>query len=90
MRTTWASWAPDEMQNAAESEALTGFDALGATMRHFIGALPYYGAYTEYEDHVAACGFCQASETSECLAGAALFDVARVGLREQHRLAARN
>ena len=90
MRTTWADWKTDDMQDAAESAARSGFDALGATMRHFVETLPYYGAYSEYEEHVAVCAHCQRDEFTDCPKGAALFSVARIGLGEQQRFAARN
>lgn len=90
MRTTWAVWAPDEMRDAAASEARTGFDGLGAVQRFYVASLPYYGAYSEYEDHVAACAVCQRDPLTDCPLGADLFDQARIGLSEQHRLAARN
>lgn len=90
MRTTWTDWKPDDMQDAAESEARTGFDALDAPKRHFLAPLPYYGAYAEYENHVAMCAECQSSITAECPEGAVLFSTARVGLDEQRRLAASN
>ncbi|MGW2213237.1 hypothetical protein [Streptomyces sp. NPDC001781] len=90
MRTTWAVWAPDDMRDAAESEARAGFDALAAPKRHFLEVLPYHGAYTEYEEHVAACGLCQQDEMTDCPVGEELSGAARIGLDEQHRLAASN
>lgn len=90
MRTTWETLNPDEMQDAAESEARTGFDALIAPRRFHLSALPYFPAYTEYEEHVAGCAVCQQDELTDCPIGEELFTLARIGLSEQHRLAASN
>lgn len=90
MRTTWTRWTLDDMQDAAESEARTGFDALAAPARHFLAPLPYHGAYTEYEEHVAGCTVCQQDEMTDCPIGEELFTLARIGLSEQQRLAASN
>lgn len=90
MRTTWADWKPKDMRDAAESEARAGFDALGATERDFVTALPYYGAFTEYRDHVTGCLSCREDDQADCPEGAGLLDTASVGLRAQSRLALNN
>lgn len=90
MRTTWTSWTPDELRDAAASGARTEFDGLGAPRRHFLAPLPYHGAYTEYEEHVTGCAVCQQDEMTDCPIGAELFELARIGLDEQRRLAASN
>lgn len=90
MRTTWTDWKPKDMRDAAESEARTGFDALGAMERDFVTALPYYGAFTEYRDHVTGCRNCREDGRADCPEGTGLLDVASVGLRTQARLALDN
>lgn len=90
MRTTWTSWKTDDMQDAAASEARTRFDALEAPERYFLAPLPYYGAYAEYEEHVAGCAPCQQDEFSDCPEGAELLDIARTGITEQADLALSN
>lgn len=90
MRTTWTSWETDDMQDAAASEARAGFDALGVRERDFLGPLPYYGAYAEYEEHVANCPVCKQDEFSDCPEGAELLDIARTGIGEQADLALSN
>lgn len=90
MRTTWTNWKPADMQDAAESEARTGFDALEVPERDFITTLPYYGAFTEYRDHVVGCADCREDDRTDCPEGAEMLRVARIGLVEQADLALSN
>ncbi len=90
MRTTWTDWQPSDMQDAAEAEARAGFDALKATARHFLAPLPYYGAYAEYEEHVANCTVCPQDELVDCAEGAEMLIIARTGIEEQAVLALGN
>lgn len=90
MRTTWTDWKPDSMQDAAASEARAGFNALKARERYFLEPLPYYGAFAEYEEHVAGCAVCQRDESTDCPEGAELLGIARTGIGEQADLALSN
>lgn len=90
MRTVWVTWGVDDMQDAADSEARAGFDALKATARHFLAPLPYYGAYAEYEEHLANCPVCTQGVFTDCPEGAELLAVARTGIGEQADLALNN
>lgn len=90
MRTMWVNWDVNDMQGMADSEARAGFDALRAQERYFLGPLPYYGAYAEYEEHVANCPVCKQDEFSDCPEGAELLDIARTGIGEQADLALSN
>lgn len=90
MRTVWTDWKPADMRDAAESEARVGFDALRVPVLHPVAALPYYGAQSEYEDHVESCAVCGRSVTSGCSEGEALLETVLIGLGEQHRSAVSN
>lgn len=90
MRTTWTSWKTDDMQDSAASEARAGFDALRAQERYFLTSLPYYGAYAEYEEHVANCPVCPQDEFVDCPKGAELLDIAGTGITKQADLALSN
>lgn len=90
MRTTWTTWDVNDMQDAADAGARTGFDALGATARHFLAPLPYYGAYAEYEEHLADCPVCKQDTFTDCPEGAELLAVTRTGIGEQADLALSN
>lgn len=90
MRTVWTKWDVNDMQSAADSEAHAGFDAIKATARHFLAPLPYYGAYAEYEEHVANCTVCQRDAFTDCPEGAEMLGIARTGIEEQAVLARSN
>lgn len=90
MRTVWAKWGTEDMQDAAGAEARAGFDALEATARHFLEPLPYYGAFAEYEEHLANCPVCSQDALTDCTEGAEMLAVARTGIEEQAGLALSN
>lgn len=90
MRTTWTDWKMSLMRDAAEAEAYAGFDALGAPDRNLLATLPYYGAFTEYRDHVTGCHDCRDDGRDDCPKGTELLDTASIGLRAQTRLALSN
>lgn len=90
MRTTWETLNLDDLQDAAASEARTGFDARGVPERDFVETLPYFSAFDEFRWHVTDCRDCLDDGRPDCSEGVRLRDVARVGLGEQHRLAASN
>lgn len=89
MRTMWASWDVND-EARAEAAARAGFDSLKARTRHFLTPLPYYGAYAEYEEHVAGCAVCKRDVFSDCPEGAEMLDIARTGITEQGDLALSN
>lgn len=90
MRTTWTSWKTGDMQDTAESVARAGFNALEVRERYFLGPLPYYGAFAEYEEHIANCPVCPQDESIDCPEGAELLDIARTGITEQADIALNN
>ncbi|WP_086559959.1 hypothetical protein [Streptomyces africanus] len=90
MRTTWASWTPGDMQEAAELEGWVGLTALKVPEQKLVETLPYYGGLTDYQAHVTACADCRRDDRPDCAEGEMLLTVSRIGVEEQHRLAASN
>jgi hypothetical protein len=90
MRTTWASWDLDDMQDRADEEGHVGLDVLRVPVRDFLTTLPYYGAFAEYRDHIVGCAECREDSRTDCARGETLRTVARVGLEEQARIAESN
>lgn len=90
MRTTWTEWKPVDMRKAARDEARTEFGVLAAPERKFLETLPYYGAFSEFSDHVTDCADCRDDDRKDCPEGAALLEVARSGLAEQRRMSMKN
>lgn len=90
MRTIWASWNLDDMQDAADVEGHVSLDALAVPEQRPVESLPYYGAFSDYQAHVAGCVDCLPDDRPDCREGETSLEVSRVGVTEQHRLAAFN
>lgn len=90
MRTIWMSWDLDDMQDAAEAEGHVSLDALAVPEQQPVESLPYYGAFSDYRAHVAGCADCRRDDRPDCREGEASLEVSRIGVTEQHRMAAFN
>jgi hypothetical protein len=90
MRTIWTRWDLADMQDAAEAEGQVGLDSLVTGEVKLVPALPYYGAFSDYQTHVKECADCRRDDRPDCPEGEALLTVSRVGVEEQHRIAASN
>jgi hypothetical protein len=90
MRTLWVGWDLDDIRDAAEAEGQTALDCLGVAELKMVETLPYYGAFSDYPAHIAACAGCRRDDQPDCVEGEALLAVSRIGVEEQHRLAANN
>ena len=90
MRTTWTDWDLDDMQDAAEAEGLAGLDSVPIPERDLLEPLPYYGAFSEFSDHVTGCPACIDDSRPDCSEGTALMEIARVGIVEQRIIALSN
>jgi hypothetical protein len=90
MRTTWERWDLDDMTGAAEVEGLRDLRTVRSPEVNLVGALPYFGAFSEYREHVTCCPDCLFDDRPDCAEGTALAAVARIGMEEQHLIAASN
>lgn len=90
MRTTWESWDLDDMQDAADAGAYVEMDALPVPEQTLVETLPYYGAFSDYRDHVVGCADCREDSRPDCAKGAGLLEVSRIGVTEQHHMALDN
>lgn len=90
MRTIWTSWDLDDMQDAAEAEGYVSLGALVVPEVRLVAPLPYYGAFSDYQAHVAGCPDCRRDDRPDCREGGASLEVSRVGVTEQHRMAEQN
>ena len=90
MRTIYADWAPADIRDAAESESRTTLGALGVPELTLVETLPYAGAFSDYRAHVTGCADCRRDDRADCAEGENLLAVSRIGVAEQHILAASN
>jgi hypothetical protein len=86
----WVGWTLDDIRDAAEAEGQTSLDSLGTSEIKLVETLPYYGAFSDYPTHIAACADCRRDDRPDCAEGETLRTVARIGVEEQHRMAALN
>jgi hypothetical protein len=90
MRTTWTEWSPARMREDAQTEARVGFEALRAPERTALECLPYFGAFTDYRDHITGCADCIDDRRPDCAESENLVAVFRIGVAEQQILATLN
>lgn len=85
----WVEMSLTDMQDAADAEGYAALTDLDVPSRELLGTLPYFGAFSDYQEHVASCATC-ALELVGCPEGEEMAEVSQIGVTEQHRIAESN